>query len=109
MTEKDLIKLLGSKWMKEILILLSESGESRFSEILAELNMTSKVLSDKLSKLRSRGLVKRQLKEDRSTTYSLTKRGEEVVDLIKKISEINKAKQSMNSTKQIDSEQVSSS
>lgn len=68
-------KFVGSKWVSEILILLMDNKNLRFSEIMSSLGVTDKVLSEKMKELKGHKLVTRMVKEDRSTVYSLTKRG----------------------------------
>jgi len=93
---KNSLSILGKKWVKQILILLSKYEEVNFSKIITSLNITTKVLSERLNLLRSYGLIKRHLKENRSTHYSLTEKGKEIVELIKKMDQILEEKEQKN-------------
>lgn len=70
-----LSKFIGSKWVSEILILLTEKDAVRFSDVMNALGVTDKVLSGKMGDLQKHGLVNKEVKEDRSTVYSLTEKG----------------------------------
>ena len=83
----SLSRLIGSKWVFNILEALMERKTMRFSEIMRSLGITDKVLSEKLSGLLEQGLVTREVREDRSTIYSLTGKG---CKLTAKLAELNK-------------------
>jgi DNA-binding HxlR family transcriptional regulator len=82
--------LIGSKWVSSILEALMERKKMRFSEIMRSLGITDKVLSEKLSGLLEQGLVTREVKEDRSTTYSLTGKGRKLAVKLAELDEILK-------------------
>ncbi len=83
-------RLIGSKWVSSILKLLRERETMRFSEIMRSLGITDKVLSEKLDGLLEHGLVTREVKEDRSTVYSLTEKGRKLVAKLVELDEILK-------------------
>lgn len=82
--------LIGSKWVFSILELLIEKETMRFSEIVRSLDITDKVLSEKLGCLSEHGLVTREVKEDRSTVYSLTEKGRKLAAKLAELNEILK-------------------
>lgn len=82
--------LIGSKWVFSILGLLGEDGTMRFSEIMRSLCITDKVLSEKLGGLLEHRLVTREVKEDRSTVYSLTEKGRNPAAKLAELDEILK-------------------
>lgn len=72
-----LSKFIGSKWVPEILTLLADNKGMRFSDIMNNLDITDKVLSEKMTDLQKYSLVNKDVKGDRSTFYSLTGKGRE--------------------------------
>ncbi|MEE8402856.1 MAG: archaellum operon transcriptional activator EarA family protein, partial [Candidatus Hydrothermarchaeaceae archaeon] len=76
------------KWVSSILELLTVGGIMRFSEIMRSLSITDKILSEKLSSLLEHGLVTREVKEDRSTIYSLTEKGRKLAAKLAELDEI---------------------
>ena len=82
-----LAKFIGSKWVSEILVLLTDNESMRFSDIMNALGVTDKVLSEKMGDLQGYGLAVKEVKDDRSTTYSLTGKGRKFAV---KLAELNK-------------------
>ncbi len=80
-------RLFWSKWTIDILKLLSENSDMRFSEVMSSLDITDKVLSEKLGELVGHDLVVRTLHVDRTTTYSLSEKGRRAVE---KLAELDK-------------------
>ncbi len=66
-----------SKWVPEILYCLFFGGELSFNQIKNALNVSSRVLSDKLKLLEERGLVERKVVPGKPPRvfYSLTEEG----------------------------------
>jgi DNA-binding HxlR family transcriptional regulator len=79
---KRLAGLLGGKWHLAILYHLSESGETRFSRLQAEIDgISAKMLSESLDRLETRyGVVQREIVSDQPlhVEYSLTAAGESI-------------------------------
>ena len=81
-------KLIGSKWVQEILKLLMDNETLRFSEIMSSLDITDKVLSEKMRELQKYKIVTRTVREDRSTIYSLTEKGKKLSGKLAELNEI---------------------
>ena len=84
----SLRKLIGSKWVSDILSLLMKKDSMRFSEILDALGISDKVLSEKMSEMQNYGLVTRDVQGDRSTLYSLTEKGRKFAVKLAELDEI---------------------
>ncbi len=81
-------KLIGSKWVPDILKLLMDNETLRFSDIMSSLDITDKVLSEKMKELQRYKLITRTLREDRSTIYSLTEKGRKLSIKLVELNEI---------------------
>lgn len=78
-------KLIGRKWHPVIIHRLLENGSSGFSELLSDIDgISNKVLSDSLDDLEEKGLVKREITNEKPVRvrYSLTERGESLMPVI---------------------------
>jgi len=79
--------MLCKKWMKKILYEL-EGGEKNFSTLMRKLNISSRSLSNSLKELVNLGLISRSVREDRTTIYSLTRKGKKIALLIHRLEKI---------------------
>ena len=71
---------MGPKWSLEILRILSdESGWMNYMDIESELQTSSDVVSDCLSRLIEYDLVEKKRRSQRDVRYSINQRGEEVL------------------------------
>jgi len=79
-------KILSKRWVGLIIHQLLESPK-RFNELESELNITGKVLSEKLKQLEMLNLIKRDVYPTTpvKVEYSLTKKGEGLDPVIKAI------------------------
>lgn len=79
-------KILSKRWVGLIIHQLLE-GPKRFNELESELNITGKVLSEKLKQLEQLDLIKRDVYPTTpvKVEYSLTKKGEGLDPVIKAI------------------------
>jgi DNA-binding HxlR family transcriptional regulator len=81
--------VIGRKWSCEILFLLDEKDHT-FSELMERLQISSRILTNRLNELKREGLIVRTLQENRTTIYSLSGKGKQIVELIRKIEELLK-------------------
>lgn len=79
-------KILSKRWVGLIIHQLLE-GPKRFNELESELNITGKVLSEKLKQLEQLDLIKRDVYPTTpvKVEYSLTKKGKGLDPVIKAI------------------------
>ena len=79
-------KILSKRWVGLIIHQLLE-GPKRFNELESELNITGKVLSEKLKQLEMLNLIKRDVYPTTpvKVEYSLTKKGKGLDPVIKAI------------------------
>lgn len=85
---KNMLKLLGQKWILEILTELKNLEVARFNQLYKNLNSISpKTLSTRLQELESNNLiVKKQYNEiPPKVEYSLTQPGKELIECFKHI------------------------
>lgn len=76
-----LLRVVLSKWVPEIIYVLFIRGEASFNELKRALNVSSRVLSDKLGELKEKGIVVRDIDTQRKPPgvhYRLTKLGKEL-------------------------------
>ena len=76
-----LLRVVLSKWVPEIIYVLFIRGETSFNELKRALNISSRVLSDKLRELEEKGIVVRRIDTQHKPPrvhYRLTKLGEEL-------------------------------
>jgi len=77
---KPVREVMGPKWSLEILRILSdESGWMNYMDIESELQTSSDVVSDCLSRLIEYDLVEKKRRSQRDVRYSINQRGEEVL------------------------------
>jgi DNA-binding HxlR family transcriptional regulator len=73
-------EVVGPKWSLEILRLLSDDSEwVNYMDIESELQTSSDVVSDCLSRLVKYDLIERKRNSQRDVRYSINQRGEEVL------------------------------
>jgi DNA-binding HxlR family transcriptional regulator len=81
--------VVGPKWTLEILRLLSEKGSSgwmNYTEIASGVEETSSdVVSDRLSVLKKHNLIERNEESSRDVRYSITSKGESLLNHADKI------------------------
>ncbi|MFB6080005.1 MAG: winged helix-turn-helix transcriptional regulator [Haloferacaceae archaeon] len=79
------LKLIGNKWHPVIIHRLLVHDELGFNALSDEIGgVTNKVLSDSLDDLEEKGLVEREIVQEKPVrvSYSLTDRGESLEDVI---------------------------
>ena len=80
----DIIRLIGKKWGLLVLKEIKESKEIRFNQLKQAVGVTSATLSSILKDLEHNHIIqKRYSKFYFSIAYSLTEKGEKIIDLIK--------------------------
>ena len=80
----DIIRLIGKKWGLLVLKEIKESKEIRFNQLKQAVGVTSATLSSILKDLEHNHIIqKRYSKFYFSLAYSLTEKGEKIIDLIK--------------------------
>lgn len=83
---EDLRRVIGPKRTLEILRLLSQEGTLNYSDIELKVETSSDVISTGLNTLVTYGLVERTEESQRNVRYTVTDRGN---DLLEKIDEID--------------------
>ncbi|MEZ3117499.1 winged helix-turn-helix transcriptional regulator [Halobaculum sp. MBLA0147] len=81
----EVAEVLGRKWHTVILHQLLTAGALGFSDLGSRVNgISNKMLSDSLGALEERGLVRREIVEEKPVRveYSLTERGRAMEDLL---------------------------
>lgn len=89
-----LLSLLTGPWTTYILWLIDTNGPMRFGQIKKQIpTISAKVLTDRLRMLEEAGIVSRHQESTipPKVTYSFTKRGYELHDLLDKINHLAKA------------------
>ena len=82
------LDVFGGKWKSRIICVLNAKGTIRYSEIKHEMiNITDAVLASTLKELIADGLAKRKQYDEipPRVEYSLTKKGQSVVPILKSI------------------------
>ena len=80
----DIIRLIGKKWGLLVLKEIKERKEIRFNQLKQAVGVTSATLSATLKDLEHNHIIqKRYSKFYFSIAYSLTEKGEKIIDLIK--------------------------
>jgi len=87
------MEVIGKKWHPVIIHRLLEHGPLRFNELSEEVGpITNKVLSNSLTDLQGKNLVKRTLVNDQpvEVEYALTDRGQSLESVIESLEEWGK-------------------
>ena len=84
----DIREVLCGKWSLEILQFLNNEGTQNYSQIEAEFETSSDVITDHLQHLTDVGLIHRDEKSTKDVRYSITSSGEELVELMKKAAQL---------------------
>ena len=89
----DLLKVLGQKYVVEVLMKIHEMERAKFSDLKGLVNHPAAV-SRVLKKLREEGLIERAVldDEDRSVEYWLTDKGRKIMPALENIRAIGKEK-----------------
>ena len=74
-------EVLCRKWALDILQLLNEEGTQNYSGIKDEFDTSSDIIVERLRQLANAGLINRDKRSARDVRYSITDKGEEVLDL----------------------------
>lgn len=84
----DILRIISKRGSKEILLSLKERKELTYTEI-ESLISNPRTTSKRLNELCSLGVIKRNVLPDkyRSVSYSLTKKGEEIVKILLQLEE----------------------
>lgn len=82
---EDIRGVLCRKWALEIVHLLDEEGELNYSQIEAEFETSSDVISERLQELVDAGILSRNERSARNVQYAVTGDGEELVELLEEI------------------------
>jgi len=83
---ENVTSYLSKKWTMSIIITIGNFNNLRFNDIKDRLeNATSKILSERLKELEEKGLVKRKPYNEvpLRVEYSLTKKGEKLLKVLK--------------------------
>lgn len=78
-------QVLCRKWALEILRYLAAEGTQNYSQIEAEFETSSDVITDRLRELEHLELLTRNEKSVRDVQYSITTDGERLLDLVEEI------------------------
>jgi len=81
----NITDLIAKKWSMLILRIIYEEKEVRYSNITARLtDITPKILSDRLTELQQKGLINRNVTNNKPVDirYTLTKKGKGLVKAI---------------------------
>jgi DNA-binding HxlR family transcriptional regulator len=78
----DIREVLCRKWALEILWFLSTEGTQNYSQIEAEFETSSDVITDRLQHLTNVELVHRDEKSTKDVRYSITASGEKLLELM---------------------------
>ena len=96
----DIIRLIGKKWGLLVLKGIKERKEIRFNQLKQAVGVTSATLSSILKDLEHNHIIqKRYSKFYFSIAYSLTEKGEKIIDLIKPL-------ESLQSSSDIDNNKI---
>lgn len=83
---ESLTKIFKLKWSKKVIYSL-ETGDKSFSELQIN-NISSRALSFTLKVLVKRKIVSRKVKEDRTTSYSLTDLGFKIAKIFHELNSV---------------------
>lgn len=78
-------QVLCRKWALEILRYLAEEGTQNYSQIEAEFETSSDVITDRLRELEHLEVLTRNEKSAIDVQYSITTDGERLLDLVEEI------------------------
>lgn len=81
----EIREVLCRKWGLEIIQHLDEEGVQNYSEIEAEFETSSDVISERLQKLVAAGLLSRDEKSPKDVRYAITANGKELVRLLEDV------------------------
>lgn len=81
-------EILCRKWALEILQYLAVKGTQNYSQIEAEFETSSDVITDRLRDLEYAELLTRNEKNSRDVRYSITTDGERLLELVAEIHEL---------------------
>lgn len=87
---KSTSKILGHKWVPVITFHVGQNEGIRFNELKKEIGgITNKTLSDNLDRLEQRGIIDRNVKDEKPVmiTYTLTEFGERLLPLVEEMIE----------------------
>ena len=88
----DIIRLIGKKWGLLVLKEIKERKEIRFNQLKQAVGVTSATLSSILKDLEHNHIIqKRYSKFYFSIAYSLTEKGEKIIDLIKPLESLQRS------------------
>jgi DNA-binding HxlR family transcriptional regulator len=91
MDYETVLLVVGRERSLDILDLLAREGTLNFSEIEAGVATSSEVVDRYLKLLTGYGLVDREERSSRDVRYSITRRGEEVIELVVELERLLKA------------------
>lgn len=83
-------ELGGRKRTLEILAVLEAEGPLNFSDIEREVNTSSDIITDRLTLLRDYGLVDRTERSQRDVRYTITEKGEDVLEVTRRLERLLK-------------------
>ena len=81
----DIRKVICRKWAIEILLILDEDGAQNFSNIEAQIETSSDVVSKRLQELVGADALSRDVRSPKDIRYHLTPTGKELLALVEKI------------------------
>lgn len=84
----DIREVLCRKWAVEILQFLANKGTQNYTQIEAEFETSSDVITDRLQHLTNVGLVHRDEKSTKDVQYSITDSGETLLELINEANQL---------------------
>jgi DNA-binding HxlR family transcriptional regulator len=76
------------KWALEILRYLAAEGTQNYSQIEAEFETSSDVITERLRELEHAGLLTRNEKNARDVRYSITTDGKRLLELVEEVYEL---------------------
>lgn len=82
---EDIRDALSRKWALEIIYLLDKEGALNYSQIEAEFETSSDVISERLQELVELGVLSRNERSAKNVQYAVTRDGEELVELLEEI------------------------
>ena len=83
--KRRMLHLMGKKHSLEVMMLLGK--ETKFTDLLREIHVSSKVLSERLKELREHGLITRQVIDGKKlgTLYKRTPLGDTLQKIVEEI------------------------
>jgi DNA-binding HxlR family transcriptional regulator len=81
-------EVLCRKWAVEILRFLATEGTQNYSQIEAEFETSSDVITERLQELEHAGLLTRDEKSAIDVQYSITAAGERLIELVDEVYEL---------------------